>query len=102
MGGRGASGSAKNYKVPTSYRGPGEFGEAFAKLNPKLTPKQVADRAVTEWFYAEDNMVSDFDADGVYGAAFEYAAKKRGMTDAEIQRQIRSNLKKPLSVEIPF
>lgn len=61
MGGRGASGSAKNYKVPTSYRGPGEFGEAF-----------------------------------------EYAAKKRGMADAEIQRQIRKNLKKPLSVEIPF
>ena len=92
MGSRGASANNAQIKTPESYRGPSEFGEAFARLNPKLSPEQVADRAVDAYNRAEDYMTGMGDLDGVYDAAYTYAGKKRGMSEQDIRLNIQKAL----------
>ena len=93
MGSRGSS--SGNIKEPTSYRGPGEFGEQFARLNPRLSPEKAASMAVDRWIAKEGGMTSDSDIDGVYDAAYSFAADKNGMSNVEKRGKISENLNTP-------
>lgn len=86
MGSRGSSSGST--KEPTSYRGPAEFGEQFAKLNPKLSPEKVADMAVNRWSDNEMPLVDDDDMNSVYEAAYLVAARKAGYTPLKINNAL--------------
>lgn len=90
MGSRGSS--SGGIKEPTSYRGPGEFGESFARLNPKITPEKIADIAVNKWSENEMPLVDDVDMNEVYEAAYKVAAKRAGYTPLKINNALNKAL----------
>ena len=91
MGGRGSR-STGAVKEPTSYRGPAEYGRAFARLNPKMTPEKVADVAVNRWSENEMPLVDDVDMNAVYESAYRVAAKKAGYTPLKINNALNKAL----------
>lgn len=88
MGSRGSASGAGKVKLPTSYRGPGDYGEAFSRLNPKLSPEVAADRAVREWQKKEMPLVDDDDMNAVYETAYMDAAKRRGYSNLKINNAL--------------